>query len=161
MQQVPGRGYHLIPTMSDRKTTMNHDFSDAEASEIGFQDHIFGHRWSEIFLVQVRATTCVMKVVSCALLNFLGRQVDSNANGCTTMRVPAVYLLKIKDIHLCEVNAFQRLMQHGLADLGIIPRYYGEIRHLDVRNISHISGNSLTTNIPQAPCFSSTSPIWK
>lgn len=24
-------------------------------------------------------------------------------------------------------------MQHGLADLGIIPRYYGEIKHLDVK----------------------------
>lgn len=46
------------------KEDMKHDFSDVKAPEIEFKDHIHGHRYSEIFLVQIRGIICVMKVVS-------------------------------------------------------------------------------------------------
>ncbi|OKL57838.1 hypothetical protein UA08_07191 [Talaromyces atroroseus] len=37
-------------------------------------------------------------------------------------------------IHNCEVRAYRRLMQNGLGHQGIVPRYYREIQHLDVKD---------------------------
>lgn len=43
---------------------MDHDFRDAKPCEIEFKESIFRNRYSEVFLVQIRGTICVMKVVS-------------------------------------------------------------------------------------------------
>jgi hypothetical protein len=42
---------------------MDHDFSDFKPSEIELKKSIFHNRYSEVFLVQIRGTMYVMKVV--------------------------------------------------------------------------------------------------
>lgn len=54
-----------------QNTTCTVDFSDVKPSEITFKQKLFSSRFSEIFLVDIRNRTCVMKVVwNCSIYLF-------------------------------------------------------------------------------------------
>ncbi|PLB55729.1 hypothetical protein P170DRAFT_400097 [Aspergillus steynii IBT 23096] len=91
------------------------EFSSVSASEILFKAQLTASQFSVIFIVEIRGTTCVMKV-------------HHNPG-----KVEPVPLERETDIHVCEATAYERLKKHGLCNSGIIPQFYGSIKDLDLR----------------------------
>ncbi|KAL1863180.1 hypothetical protein Plec18170_000010 [Paecilomyces lecythidis] len=89
-------------------------FTDLAPSEISFQEELFSSRFSVIFLVIVRETTCVMKV--------------HHGRGPGPFYAPTG---REKNIFICESSAYKRLHETGLCDRGIVPKFYGVIEPLD------------------------------
>ncbi|OAX81628.1 hypothetical protein ACJ72_04027 [Emergomyces africanus] len=90
------------------------DFTDIDPSEVTFKRNLFSSEFSEIFLVDIRNKTCVMKV--------------HHDNG------PVKHASRDREtnIHICESAAYRRLMEHGLGDRGIVPQFYGTIEQMDL-----------------------------
>ncbi|KAJ9302343.1 hypothetical protein DTO271G3_1209 [Paecilomyces variotii] len=111
------------------------DFSNIEPSDITFRESLSSSKGAEVFLVDIRGKTCVMKV--------------HHGYGRITPAPPD----RETDVHICELIAYRRLQEHGICDRGIVPQFYGAIEQLDLSRYKPHLDRFLTDKDPPSAIF--------